>query len=289
MLGSRWVSRLFGPAPVAPSEPPRAPQAAEQPAPPPLAADAPDPSQVGDIDLTLSGWMNVETRELAPGFPISADDVVVDVGSGDGGMARFCAPRARETILIDQDQERLDRALQGLRERGCDRASGRIGDAARLPLADGSATRIVCTEVLEHVDDPDEVMAELVRIGRPSALYLLSVPGTVSERLQTKIAPPAYFERPNHIRIFEPDEFTALVERAGLVVEGRSTLGFFWTLWWMFFWQAGIDFGAGSHPLLDAWTRTWSELLKTPDAARIKVALDGVAPKVNAIVARKPA
>lgn len=233
--------------------------------------------------------MNGDTRELAPGFAISDEDVVVDVGAGDGGMARFCAPRARETILIDQDAGRLEQALKGLRERGFDRVSGKTGDASKLPLPDASASRIICTEVLEHVDDPDAVMAELVRIGRPGALYLLSAPGAVSEQLQTTIAPPAYFERPNHIRIFEPEAFTALVERAGLVVEQRSTLGFFWTLWWLFFWQAGVEFGAGSHPLLDAWTRTWSELLKSPDAGRIKTVLDGLAPKVNAVVARKPA
>jgi SAM-dependent methyltransferase len=254
----------------------------------PVSGD-PEPTagDVGGLDMKLNGWFSDETRELAGGFPISPDDIVVDVGAGDGGMAYFCARFAAETILVDSDQARLDRAVDRLGPLAA-RVEGRAGDASRLPVADGAVTRVVCTEVLEHVDDPVAVMAELVRIGRPGALYLLSAPGAVSEHLQKGLAPASYFEKPNHIRIFEADDFTRLVEDAGLVIERRSQDGFFWTIWWSFFWQAGIEFGEQSHPLLDAWNRTWSELLKTPEGPRIKKVLDGLAPKNVVLVARKP-
>ncbi len=253
------------------------------PAPPPPA----DPDTVGFIDMAISGWLNEDADELAPDYPISGEDVVVDVGAGDGGMAIFCARRARETVLIDQDDARLERTVERLRAQGCERVRAWPGDAAALALPDGFATRVICTEVLEHVEDPQQVMRELVRIGRPGALYLLSVPAAAAERLQTHVAPHLYFEKPNHIRIFEPEEFARTVEDAGLVIESRRTHGFFWTLYWMFFWQSGVPFGQSS-PVLDAWTRTWAELLRTQDGPRIKAVLDGFAPKCQAIVARKP-
>jgi len=166
----------------------RRPSVAPEPSSPPEPpAESLDSGRIGEIDQEMSGWFNKAADEAAPGFKISADDVVVDVGAGDGGLAGFCALRARETILIDHDRERLDRALQRYRAYGVARARAEVGDAAHVPLPDGYASRVICTEVLEHVDDPDKVMAELVRIGQPGALYLLSAPGTVSEKLQTKI------------------------------------------------------------------------------------------------------
>lgn len=278
-------SRLFPRQPkAAPETPPPGGAAEVRPEPNPI-----DASTVGLIDMRLNGWFNDAAQELAPGFHISPDDVVIDVGAGDGGMALFCARVARETILSDRDHDRLRRSVDWLKSEGARQVEGMVADASRLPLADGLATRVVCTEVLEHVADPDAVMAELVRVGRPGALYLLSVPGAVSEHLQKPIAPPSYFEPPNHVRIFEPEAFTRLVEDAGLVIEQRSAYGFYWAMWWMFFWPAGIALGQGSHPLLDAWNRTWSELMRTPDGARVKQVLDGLVPKVNAVVARKPA
>jgi FkbM family methyltransferase len=268
------------PSPSPPSEPPPAPA-------PAAPQERSDGEYVGFLDMALSGWLNEDVNELAPGFPISGEDVVVDVGSGDGGMATFCARRA-ETVLIDQDGDRLASTLERLRSEVGDRVRGQTGDAAAVPLPDAFATRVVCTQVLEHVEDPAQVLRELVRIGRPGALYLLSVPAAVSERLQTHLAPPFYFEKPNHIRIFEPDEFARVVEDAGLAIEGRRSHGFFWAMYLTFFWQSGVELAKGSDPVLDAWCRTWAELLRTRDGPRIKAVLDELAPQCDTIVARKP-
>jgi SAM-dependent methyltransferase len=246
---------------------------------------------VGLKDVGLSGWFNSESGELAPGFAILPSDVVVDVGSGDGGLSRFCARRAQAVFLVDYDAQRLERAVEVVRGEQGATAEGRVADAASLPFPDGFASRVVCTEVLEHVDDPEKVLAELWRIGRPGALYLLSVPGAASERLQQALAPGAYFEKPHHLRIFEADGFAALVERCGLAIERRGAHGFYWTLWWALHWATGREFTGGfrevDHPLLDAWNHTWLTLLASPEGERIKQALDAFAPHSFALVARK--
>jgi len=51
-----------------------------------------------------------------------------------------------------------------------------IGDAASLPLLDGSADAVLCTEVIEHVPDERRLAAELARIARPGAVLVLSAP-----------------------------------------------------------------------------------------------------------------
>lgn len=253
--------------------------------------DPVDPELLGLKDAIAGGWFNIAAREVAPGFVVDPDDVLVDVGSGDGGMAAFCAQLAREVVLVDYDEVRLARAVERVRGVGAAAASGRVGDAASLPLPDGFASRVMCTEVLEHLDDPAAALAELVRIGRPGARYLISVPGAACERLQQRLGTPDYFERPHHLRIFEAEEFTGLVEAAGLTIERRTDYAFYWTIWWSLFWQTGAKFSGGfrnePNPVLEAWNRTWALLLASPDGLRVKQALDAFAPKSVAVVARK--
>lgn len=248
-----------------------------------------DPFWVGLVDDVREGWYEFEKRQLAPGFPISPDDVVADIGCGEGGAASFCVRCGAHTILIDNDAEVLEQAHAKAAAAGPGRAEARLGDAQKIPLDDGVASRVVCTEVLEHVDDPKAVVRELLRVGRPDALYLISVPGVVAERLHKRVAPAYYFEKPNHIRIFETDEFEKLIEDSGLVIEGRLRLGFFWTLYWLFFFEADVKFGENSHVLLDAWVRTWDQVLKSKNSDQIRAGLHDLAPRSVAVVARKVA
>ena len=51
-----------------------------------------------------------------------------------------------------------------------------VADGARLPFADGSFGGAVCTEVLEHVDSPPAVFAEMARVLRPGSLAYVTTP-----------------------------------------------------------------------------------------------------------------
>jgi acetyltransferase-like isoleucine patch superfamily enzyme/SAM-dependent methyltransferase len=244
---------------------------------------------VGLKDDALAGWYNHEKGELASGFPIGADDVVLDVGCGIGGMATFCAQRGSQIILVDSDSSNLGQARARLSVYPRLRLQTHVSDAHQLPLATDSVSRVICTEVLEHVEDPAAVMAELFRVGQPGALYLITVPGTAQEMLQKRLAHPSYFEKPNHIRIFDPQSFADLVGASGLTIEHRMSHGFFWSIWMALFWQAGVPLSnASSHPSLDFWARTWAEVLKSDQARHVQTVLDEFLPKSQIIVARKP-
>jgi SAM-dependent methyltransferase len=246
-----------------------------------------DPYMLGLKDASLSGWYNSETGELFTGFTVGPDDVVVDVGCGDGGAASFCARQGAQIILADVDAPRLAATAARVREAGGTRVELHVTDASPLPIASGTATRVICTEVLEHVDDPAAFAAELARIGRPGALYLITVPGTAQEHVQERLAPPSYFEKPNHIRIFAEAEFHETIEKAGLVIEGQGKYGFFWSVWFAILWQTEAPIG-GNHPTLQLWADTWNQVLDGKDGPRVKAALDDVLPKAQVVVARKP-
>ncbi|MHC8316997.1 class I SAM-dependent methyltransferase [Pseudomonas sp. LB3P31] len=274
-----------------------------RPAPPvPLAvAEIPvSPRDVGLHDAVLDGWFLGETGELLKGFAINAEDTLLDVGCGEGVATLFAVRQGASVIFTDSEHDKVRELAQQVEAQSSRPSLGLVSNSLPLPLADGCASKVVCMEVLEHIDQPESFMAELVRMGRPGALFLLSVPAPVGEHLQKGIAPTSYFQAPNHVQIFSPERFAAMVEEAGLVIEHRQASGFFWVMGMIFFWAseraAGRDLGGAVRdriqapypPLMESWAKTWQDLLAQPNGLAIKQMLDQFMPKSQVIIARKP-
>jgi len=247
-----------------------------------------NPAVVGLRDIIHSGWFDTETGEICKGVPICPGNVVVDVGCGDGGAIKFCAGRGASVIFTDIDEKKVRKLELELREIASGSVQGIVGTGEDIDLADAVADRIISTEVLEHVDDPQKVMAEMYRIGKPGAMYLLTVPHEIGEEMMTIAAPRQYFEKPNHVRIFRQDEFQRLVEGCGLDTIKIETFGGFWSIFFTIFWPTGSDFTPPHHPALSSWSRTWQAVLDHENGHAIKAALDRAIPSKQFILARKP-
>ncbi len=93
--------------------------------------------------------------------PEGSASLLIDVGSGDSPYRRVVAHE--RYVGIDRRPTGEDALLV-------------IGDAQSLPLADGVADALLCTEVIEHVPDEHALAAELARIAAPGASLVLSAP-----------------------------------------------------------------------------------------------------------------
>lgn len=271
------LKKLLPTAPTPVAEPPAA-----------VIPEKKDSYMVGLHDAVLSGWYTEATGELFKGFVVSPDDVLLDVGCGDGGNVHFCGMRGAKIIIADIDAAKVEATRQRLSDTPARDIECHVTDCNPLPIADATATRVVSTEVIEHVDDPAQFLSELVRVGKPGAMYLLSVPHSSSENLQIGIAADEYFQKPNHIRIISEEQFKTMVSDAGLEIISHSQHGFYWSVWMLLFWEAKVDLNNPDHPLLNHWAETWQALLSSPRGAQIKQALDSVIAKSQIIIARKP-
>jgi 2-polyprenyl-3-methyl-5-hydroxy-6-metoxy-1,4-benzoquinol methylase len=247
-----------------------------------------NPFDIGLKDAARDGWYCEAKGEVYPGFPVDAEDVVVDVGCGDGGCSLFCANRGAHVIAVDIDAAKIAATTERLATTPARLVQGLVSDANPILLNDGTATKVISMEVIEHVDDPAQFLSELVRIGKPGAQYLLAVPDPSSEQMQVGVAAASYFQKPNHVRIIQRGEFEKLVTDAGLIIESHTYYSFYWSLWMLFFWICEVDLWTPEHPLLDSWTRTWSALLDSPHGEQVRKSLNLVMPKSQVIVARKP-
>lgn len=92
---------------------------------------------------------------------------VLDAGCGEGVVAerlRAALPGA-ELTGIDLRAE----AIAAARRRVPD-ARFAVGDACAPAFGDGAFDLVVCTEVLEHLDDPRRALRELLRVSRGRVL-----------------------------------------------------------------------------------------------------------------------
>jgi SAM-dependent methyltransferase len=51
-----------------------------------------------------------------------------------------------------------------------------LADVGHVPFADTTARSVICTDVLEHVPDPESIVVEAYRILKPGGLFVLSMP-----------------------------------------------------------------------------------------------------------------
>jgi ubiquinone/menaquinone biosynthesis C-methylase UbiE len=98
-------------------------------------------------------------------------EALLEVGCGGGHVLSLF--RAARLTGIDVSGEMLAKATQNLA--GYDVRLLK-GDLAELGLADASFDGIVCTEVLEHVVDPDHVLRHIQRLVKPTGRVVITFP-----------------------------------------------------------------------------------------------------------------
>jgi ubiquinone/menaquinone biosynthesis C-methylase UbiE len=138
---------------------------------------------------------------------------VLNAGAGQGSFSLLLQQRGFEVTSLDASPE----AVELLRRRV--RGAVLQADVGELPFADDAFDAAVLGEVLEHIEDDQVALHEVMRVLRPGGVVAISVP-----------ANPAHFgpsdEWAGHVRRYTRDGLLSLAESEGLKVERCKAWGF---------------------------------------------------------------
>jgi SAM-dependent methyltransferase len=166
----------------------------------------------GERVVTLEGGFNptwqrhvAAYRAAARLLPPGSD--VLDLGCGVGHSFTLLAPR--RTVGVDLSAEALA---------GQDRETV-VADMRALPFDSGRFASVVSVHSLEHVPDPERVLAETVRVLRPGGSALFVTPNRLT------FARPDEIIDPYHHREYDPAELRSLCARFFASVELSGLFG----------------------------------------------------------------
>jgi 2-polyprenyl-6-hydroxyphenyl methylase/3-demethylubiquinone-9 3-methyltransferase len=94
----------------------------------------------------------------------------LDLGCGCGFMSEALARRGAQIIGIDPSANLLEVACVHAKSQGL-KITYREGVGEAIPLPTNSVDRVVCVDVLEHVQDVGKVIAEVRRVLRPCGIF----------------------------------------------------------------------------------------------------------------------
>jgi SAM-dependent methyltransferase len=135
------------------------------------------------------------------------DGRVLDLGCGVGHSYRELAPR--ETVGVDLDPGALA---------GQDRETV-AADMRQLPMADGSFASVLSVQSLEHVPDPERVLAEVVRVLAPGGRAIFVTPNRLTFGRPDEIIDPYHYVE------YDVVELNDLCRRFFTTVEVRGIEG----------------------------------------------------------------
>ena len=207
---------------------------------------------------------------------------VLDLGCGEGRHVHGLHVLGGINVVgLDRDGPSLVKAREGLAMLPAATATTGFveGDAYRTPYADATFDAVICSEVLEHLEDYHAALAEIARVLKPGGVFVATVPRAWPERICWALAsgPGGYGDQPGgHVRIFDERELAADIAKGGFDRTGRHHAhGLHAPYWWLkcAFWDRRDD-----HPLVKLYHRflVW-DLMQRPWLTR---ALDAVASPV---------
>jgi ubiquinone/menaquinone biosynthesis C-methylase UbiE len=101
---------------------------------------------------------------------LDGDERVLDVGAGTGAFSFALAPRVREVVAVEQDDELAERA----RADAPPNVEVLTGNGEHLELEPFSFDLVGCLRVLHHTRRPEVMVAELARMTRPGGTILVA-------------------------------------------------------------------------------------------------------------------
>ncbi|HEX9744276.1 MAG TPA: class I SAM-dependent methyltransferase [bacterium] len=129
------------------------------------------------------------------------DRKVLDLGCGTGYGCRMLAERAWEARGVDISPEAIAYATDHYEN---EKVGFHESDVKNLKFGDDEFNAVVCFEVIEHIENPEEMLGEVGRILTADGVFIVSTPNGA---VKVSSVP-----NPFHVKEFKIDEIREILE-----------------------------------------------------------------------------
>jgi len=144
--------------------------------------------------------------------------LLLDIGCNDCAITRFLPSDRYEYLGADLSSSALK---EGSHQRRI------LCDACFLPIKTNIIDAVICSEVIEHLEEPHSILEEIVRVLKPKGKLVISTPNKESMflQIQNSLRIPRlhdwrYVE--SHFQVYSPKEFDALLEEHGFRIKKKA-------------------------------------------------------------------
>lgn len=151
---------------------------------------------------------------------ISQDSIVLDAGCGDGGIICEYVGKVKEIIGVDVREDHIQ-------NNSCINR-GLVSSLTAIPLPDNSVDVITSQFVLEHIENPAAVFAELYRVLRPGGVFIFFTPNIFNPIMLASRVTPLWFHKLYREKLLHNTEeayptFYRINTTNGLILLGQKT------------------------------------------------------------------
>lgn len=125
----------------------------------------------------------IHSKEISRRLKLVFEDVLknenlkgktfLDVGCGLGQFSQWAHKRGAKVTATDLGENLLTLTRQRVPVKTV------IGDLKKLPFKDNTFDYVLCTEVVEHTENPTRAVKEILRVAKPKGRVLITTPNRV--------------------------------------------------------------------------------------------------------------
>lgn len=166
-------------------------------------------------NLDTDRLINRHYRNLAKRLQISRNDQVLDIACGTGGWLLTCQQQGATPFGIDISEKAIAFCKKIMQAEHF-----HVADAELLPFADSSFDVITCLGSLEHFRDQKIAIKEILRVAKPQARVVISVPN--AGFLTRKLGLYKGTQQADYLElVLSLEDWRALFEKNGLLIQQR--------------------------------------------------------------------
>ena len=151
-------------------------------------------------DETAKGIVSVHLKRYVFAKDFCESKTVLDIACGSGYGTHYLAPFVKKIIGVDRSSETIEYARKRYAHPN---ASFEVMDACNLSFADHCFDVVCSFETIEHVEQVETYLREVVRVLKKDGLYLVSTPCVAKTTENPK--------NPFHFQEWSPSDFRKLL------------------------------------------------------------------------------